>query len=64
MVRGHGLSEDMACTRPDRVHGLSVAADTSVANSADISRTRRDFIADIRALWMQGVRRPLLNPQA
>jgi hypothetical protein len=64
IVRGHGLSEDMACTRPNRVHGLSVATDTSVANIADIARMNRDFFTDIRALWLQGVRRPLSNPQA
>ena len=62
--RGRGQSEAIACTRPDRARGLSVAVDRSVANSANIPRFRRDFFADVRALWIQGVRRPLLNPQA
>jgi hypothetical protein len=62
-VRGHGQSEDMACTRPDSVRGLSVATDIGIGNSADIPLIYRDFFADINSLWLQGVRRPLLNPQ-
>jgi hypothetical protein len=33
-------------------------------SGADISRLNRDDFADNRTLKMQGVRRPILNPQA
>jgi hypothetical protein len=70
IVPGRGQTEvvvaDCLRARTDRRRGcgLDKATASRPDNGADISRINRDYFADIRTLRMQGVRRPILNPQA
>ena len=69
-VRGHGQTAvvvaDCLRARTDRDCGcgLDKATASRPDNGADFSRLTRDSFADIRTLKIQGVRRPILNPQA
>jgi hypothetical protein len=70
IVRGHGQTAvvvaDWLRARTDRVCGcgLDKATASRPDNGAGISRLIRDSFADNRTLKIQGVGRPISNPQA